>query len=123
MFNITLTDKRGFTLVEVLIAVVILGFLIAIAMPNFNKAKLNVYRDTCINNLRMINLAKEQWALENDKDVGDEPTAADLDGYIKDGTDSLVCPLDSSGSFDTSYSINAVGTNPLCKISASDHKL
>lgn len=118
--------KSGVTLVEILIIVSIIGVLLAIAMPNFMSSVGNVHTDTCIINLRQINLAKEQWALENDIEVGDdgdEPAAADLDSYIKDGTAGLVCPLDSSSTFATSYTINSLGTNPVCKISAGDHHL
>ena len=116
-------DKKAFTLTELLMTVFIIGLLTAIAVPNFIAARARVQKDTCINNLRELKLAKEQWAFENNKDYTDTPEATDLDTYIKDGTQSLWCPLDSSESFSASYTINNVGTDPACKISSSDHKL
>jgi prepilin-type N-terminal cleavage/methylation domain-containing protein len=112
----------GITLVELLMVVAIIGILTAIAVPNFLAMRSRAERDACINNLRQIRLAKEQWALENNKDYDDIPSASDLDTYIKDGTASLVCPADPAMSFATSYHINNIGSNPTCKISTS-HKL
>ncbi len=87
-----------------------------------------VWTNMCINNLRQIKLAKEQWATDNNKMSADTPTAANLDTYIKDGTSSFYCPLDpNKGSVDTrfgtSYTINDIGHFPACKISSSNHKL
>lgn len=115
--------KNGFTLIEVFITVVILGVLLAIAVPNFIAIRANVQRDMCVNNLRQLKIAKEQWALENNKLDNDTPTAADLNSYIKDGTNSLVCPQDANKSFSTSYNINNMATNPACKISPGQHNL
>ena len=115
--------KTGFTLVEIFLTVAILGILMAIAIPNFLAIRANVQKDMCINNLRQLKLAKEQWALENNKLDSDTPVAADLNSYIKDGTNSLVCPQDTGKSFNTSYTINNVATDPACKIYPSQHKL
>lgn len=118
--------KKAFSLIEVFLVVAIMGVLAAIAFPNFISMKSRVDRDRCINNLRQIKLAKEQWALENDKDADDvPPTAEDLDsgGYIKDGTAGFICPKDTQKTFAASYDINDVNTDPACKISPSDHKL
>jgi len=134
-------QKKGFTLIEIIIAVAILAVLMTIAVPNFIGMRARVRRDACINNLRQINLAKEQWALENNKDAGDslgdtnEEAAAALDPYLKEDIwdegeeeyttgHSLICPLDASPTptFGTSYTINNVGTDPVCEISG-DHSL
>jgi len=115
--------KKGFTLVEIFLVVVIFGILIGIAIPNYLSVRARVQQDVCINNLRQIKLAKEHWVLENNKADTDTPTAAELDTYVKDGTASLKCPLDSGNSFSTSYTINNVGTNPACKISPGGHTL
>lgn len=66
--------------------------------------------ETCINNLRQIDAAKQQWALENEKDTDAVPAAEDLQPYLKDGI-FPVCP--SGGT----YTINAVGYDPGCSIS------
>lgn len=126
--------KHGMTLVEVMITIIIVGLLALIAIPAFTTATARVRRDTCINNLRQINLAKEQWALENnieEGDAGSTPTVADLDPYIREDLagdpSSLCCPLDSDEDINTSYTINAFGNDPICNIAGDaqggDHEL
>jgi hypothetical protein len=68
-----------------------------------------VERNTCINNLRQIDAAKQQWALENGKTADAIPTEQDLLPYFKDG----VFPVCPSGGI---YTINAVGLAPTCSI-------
>jgi prepilin-type N-terminal cleavage/methylation domain-containing protein len=114
--------KEGFTLVEIFIVVAILGILVTLAIPNFTAARDRVKKDMCVNNLRQLKLAKEQWALEYDKDYNDTPVAANIDNYIRDGTNSLNCQLDSAHTFATSYNIGNIGTNPSCRIS-NEHRL
>lgn len=111
------------TLVEVLLVSGIVAILVAIAVPNIMAMKERVKRDMCINNLRQIKLAKEQWALENDKDYSDEPDSTDIDTYVRDGTTNLICPNDTSASFATSYTIGNIGSDPECRISSGTHHL
>jgi len=54
---------KGFTLVEIMIVVAIIGLLAAIAIPSFIKARTESQKNACINNLRQVESAKEQWAL------------------------------------------------------------
>lgn len=115
--------KKSFTLFEILLVVVIFSIFLGIAIPNYISMRANVQKDMCINNLRQLKLAKEQWALENNKSDTDTPTAANLDPYIKGGTSGLICPQDPGKSFNTSYTINNIATNPTCKINPSEHKL
>lgn len=116
-------NKKGFTLVEIFLACAIMAILIAIAVPNFIKARSTVQANTCVDNLRQLKLAKDQWALENNKVSTDTPSAADLNTYIRNNTSSLTCPLDTASSFATSYNINNVGTDPGCTIDNVNHHL
>ena len=102
----------GFTLVEIMIVVAIIGLLAAIAVPNFAQARTNARRGTCINNLRLIDAAKEQYALENDKDSTTTPATTDVTPYLK-GNAMPTCP--ASGT----YTVSAIGTKPSCNKSAS----
>ncbi|HEY1717834.1 MAG TPA: type II secretion system protein [Verrucomicrobiae bacterium] len=75
--------KSGFTLVEIMIVVAIIGLLAAIAIPNFIKARATSQANACINNLRQIDGAINEWALETGQASGAGVNAADISGYIK----------------------------------------
>ena len=64
------TRILGFTLIEIMIVVSIIGILLAIATPNLQRARESSRQKACISNLKMINDAKEMWALENNKSDG-----------------------------------------------------
>ena len=112
------TRKAGFTLVEIMIVVAIIGLLAAIAIPNFVRARTTAQQNACINNLRQIDGAKQQWALENKVSATASPTSSDIQPYLGRGNNGTLptCPADSSLSFTTSYSINNVQTAPVCNI-------
>ena len=76
----------AFTLVEIMIVVAIIGLLAAIAIPNFVKARENAQLNSIFNNLRIIEGAKDQWALENKKGTGDPVTIQTISDYLKGGT-------------------------------------
>lgn len=99
----------GFTLVEIMIAVGIIGLLASIGIPNFTKAREATRRSTCTNNLRQIDSAKQQWAIVNNKATLATPTSAEVGEYMRGGFPS--CPAD-----DGAYTINNGITDPTCNI-------
>lgn len=70
--------RKGFTLVEIMIVVLIIGILLAIAVPNFVKARQNSRVQTVVGNLKQIEAAKEQWAMDTGATSTATPTSADL---------------------------------------------
>jgi competence protein ComGC len=99
------------------VLVVIVGLLAAIAVPAFIKARGSAQRSGCINNLRQIDSAKDQYALEYGGDEGTVISAAQIDIYVRD-VNSLVCPVirDTGGTFADSYDIGAFTSPPRCKV-------
>ena len=85
--QIKTNNKAGFTLVEIMIVVAIIGLLAAIAIPNFVKARESAQLNSIFNNLRIIEGAKDQWALENKKGTGDTvDSVVTISDYLKGGT-------------------------------------
>ena len=117
--------KSGFSLVEIMIVVAIIGLLAAMAIPNFVHAQQVARTNTCISNLRYIDGAKQQWALEQRKQATDTPTGSDLQPYLGRGAGGSLpsCPADAAQSFATSYAPQSVGTRPVCLIIPATHVL
>ena len=116
--KINTSRKSGFTLVEIMIVVAIIGLLAAIAIPNFVKARKTSQTNACLNNLRQIDGAKQQFALENGKTSVYVPTQADITPYMGRGdlgsVQNCCCPLTTPTVALGGYTVQNVGTAPTC---------
>lgn len=120
--NIRASRKTGFTLVEIMIVVAIIGLLAAIAIPNFVKARTTSQQNACINNLRQYDGAVQEWALENRKASSDPYGMASIQPYIKldSGGNLPACP--AGGQYASGGNVT---NSPTCTLStaAAPHKL
>ena len=114
-------ESSGFTLVEIMIVVAILGLLSAIAVPNIVRARDTARTNSCIANIRELDSAKHQWALEEKKDFTEVPLPADLIGVTLYLKTQPICPLDNSAvpTITSSYDLWSIDVIPTCKIQGS----
>lgn len=110
------TDKNGFTLIEIMIVVAVIGILAAIALPNFTRARMTAMKNSCVANLKQIQTAVQIWAVDTGSAVNATPTTGDLvPTYIK------FWPKCGTAT----YSVPAANEDPTCPNVAaySDHHL
>jgi prepilin-type N-terminal cleavage/methylation domain-containing protein len=109
MSNLVKRVRRGFTLVEIMIVVLIIGILLAIAVPNFIKARETSRAKSCIANLKQIESAKEQWAMDTKAASTATPGGTDLYGATNYVRSEPFCPSGTAA-----YTIGAMATRPVC---------
>jgi prepilin-type N-terminal cleavage/methylation domain-containing protein len=108
----------GFTLVEIMIVIAIIALLAAIVIPNLLRASAKSQSTACINNLRQIDTAVQQFAVEAKKHVGDTIVYPDdLTPYIHLNPQGQIPPCPAGGA----YSLTTVGTVPsaMCSLGST----
>lgn len=121
--KIKTVHKAGFTLVEIMIVVAIIGLLAAIAIPNFVKARTTAQKNACINNLRQLEGAVQQFALEKGMASTATYVIDDLKPYIKLDSNQEIPKCPAGGAYSPGAT---VADSPTCSLSTlvdSAHKL
>jgi prepilin-type N-terminal cleavage/methylation domain-containing protein len=107
--------RRGFTLIEIMIVVCIIGIIVGMALPGYMKSRAQARKQVCLENLAQIESAKQQWGLEAGKTDGDTPTQDDLIGPTRFIKKMPECP--AAGTYD----LKPIGTVATC--TQPDHVL
>lgn len=110
--KMTRARTAGFTLVEIMIVVAIIGLLAAIAIPNFIHARIVSQRTACINNLRQIDAGIQEWALEMKQPPSAAVTSVNVAPYLGRGTVGVFPTCPGGGT----YAVTTVGEKPTCTV-------
>jgi len=113
--------RTGFTLIEIMMVVSLIALLASLSIPSIMKARRTSRTNACINNLRQLEDAKDQAAMENNLSEGSPCATTMLDPFIKQTTSGVIYPSDPSKRFDTSYTIGIIGSKPLCVNDPDSH--
>lgn len=122
-----LAKGKGFTLLECMIVLTIISLLAAITVPSMVRARTTSQMHDCINNLRQVDGAIQQWAIESNAGMGTPVTSGDIRPYLGRGgsgsIQSVFCPADITKQFNNSYTITDTGTKPACAVVPVSHLL
>lgn len=111
----------GFTLVEIMIVVAIIALLAAIAVPGFLRARKRSQASRIINDLRLIDSAVDQYAIENNKSTGAAVAITDWTNYLKKDTNLFVTGNDIMGNSYGAQMVDSLpGVPPASKTALSD---
>ena len=115
------SNNAGFTLVELMIVVGLVGLLAAIAVPSMVRARTQSQTQACINNLRQIDDATQQWALNSLQAADAAVSFPDIQPYLKGG---IICPSAGTGAtFADSYTLTTASNKPACNLVPATHVL
>jgi prepilin-type N-terminal cleavage/methylation domain-containing protein len=106
------SPRTGFTLVEIMIVVAIIALLAAIAVPGFLRARKRSQASRIINDLRLIDSAVDQYAIENSKSSGAIVDIPDWTNYLKKGTNLYSTGLDILGHAYGAQTVDSLPTVP-----------
>ncbi|MDQ6808285.1 MAG: prepilin-type N-terminal cleavage/methylation domain-containing protein [Verrucomicrobiota bacterium] len=109
--------RNAFTLVEIMIVVAIIALLAAIAVPGFLRARKRSQASKIINDLRLIDAAVDQYAIENAKSSGSSVNVADWTNYLKKDTNLYATGKDLLGN---DYGVQTVDSLPKVPQAAYD---
>src|SRR6202023_2186499 len=110
--------RNAFTLVEIMIVVAIIALLAAIAVPGFLRARKRSQASRIINDLRLIDSAVDQYAIENNKTSGAPVAVADWTNYLKKGTNLYVTAVDIFGNSYGPQTVDSLPSVPAASKSA-----
>lgn len=100
--------RSGFSLVEIMVVVAVIGIIASLAIPSFMRSREQAQLKTILNNLRVLEDAKDQFAMENKRGTGDTTDLQTISGYLKGGT---IAPV-----VNETYTAEPVGTTPFAII-------
>jgi len=110
--------RGGFTLVEIMIVVAIIALLAAIAVPNFLRARKRSQSVRILEDLRMLDSAMDQYALDTGKTAGFTPVFTDLQNYLKTDTNLYSTGTDLFGDTYGPFTVDSIPTVPTSAFNA-----
>ena len=118
MLHYTKSSRRGFTLVEIMIVVAIIALLASIAVPNFMRARKRSQATRVLEDLRVLDNALDEYAIENNKLTGMHPAFSDLKPYLKASSVLYNTGADILGNAYTPFTVDSIVKVPTATYTA-----